>query len=420
MAFIGVRLVTRVTHHFFEGDMKAISGTNLEQAKSHNRRVVIEAVRTNGPLSRAAIARMTALTAQTVSNIVEELERSHLLVPSEAQKLARGQPIIPYTINPRGAYSIGLELGRQRASGVLTDLSGAVCARIERHVEHPDPQRAMPALQSIVEDLQQAFVFDRNRLLGVGMALPGRYADGGTTSLSPLNLPGWQGFPVGHELEQRVKVPVLVENDATAAAIGERLHGVARGLGSFVYLFLAGGGGIGAGMFLDGHLYKGSRNNAGEIGHIIVEPQGKLCSCGKRGCLDRYISLTVAYEFMGIANAEELSPDDLDALIAMGGEGLDAWLDQAVQPLRQTVDFLELAFDPQTIVLGGSISTSLMRRLAERLEPLHTPIDPNQKRTLPRVMIGMTGKDTAILGAAALPIFSETNPRFDVLQKPLG
>ncbi|MHC2221037.1 putative NBD/HSP70 family sugar kinase [Rhizobium leguminosarum] len=420
MAFIGVRLVTRVTHHFFEGDMKAISGTNLEQAKSHNRRVVIEAVRTNGPLSRAAIARMTALTAQTVSNIVEELERSHLLVPSEAQKLARGQPIIPYTINPRGAYSIGLELGRQRASGVLTDLSGAVCARIERHVEHPDPQRAIPALQSIVEDLQQAFVFDRNRLLGVGMALPGRYADGGTTSLSPLNLPGWQGFPVGHELEQRVKVPVLVENDATAAAIGERLHGVARGLGSFVYLFLAGGGGIGAGMFLDGHLYKGSRNNAGEIGHIIVEPQGKLCSCGKRGCLDRYISLTVAYEFMGIANAEELSPDDLDALIAKGGEGLDAWLDQAVQPLRQTVDFLELAFDPQTIVLGGSISTSLMLRLAERLEPLHTPIDPNQKRTLPRVMIGMTGKDTAILGAAALPIFSETNPRFDVLQKPLG
>jgi predicted NBD/HSP70 family sugar kinase len=363
---------------------------------------------------------MTALTAQTVSNIVEELERSHLLVPSEAQKLARGQPIIPYTINPRGAYSIGLELGRQRASGVLTDLSGAVCARIERHVEHPDPQRAMPALQSIVEDLQQAFVFDRNRLLGVGMALPGRYADGGTTSLSPLNLPGWQGFPVGHELEQRVKVPVLVENDATAAAIGERLHGVARGLGSFVYLFLAGGGGIGAGMFLDGHLYKGSRNNAGEIGHIIVEPQGKLCSCGKRGCLDRYISLTVAYEFMGIANAEELSPDDLDALIAKGGEGLDAWLDQAVQPLRQTVDFLELAFDPQTIVLGGSISTSLMLRLAERPEPLHTPIDPNQKRTLPRVMIGMTGKDTAILGAAALPIFSETNPRFDVLQKPLG
>ncbi|MGG7579198.1 ROK family transcriptional regulator [Rhizobium sp. Nf11,1] len=400
--------------------MKAISGTNLEQAKSHNRRVVIEAVRTHGSLSRAAIARMTALTPQTVSNIVEELQRSQLLVAAAAQKLARGQPIIPYSINPHGAYSIGLELGRRRASGVLTDLSGAVCARIEHQVEHPDPQRAMPALQTIVEDLQEAFAFDRNRLLGIGIALPGRYADGGTTSLSPHSLPGWQDFPVGHALEQRVGVPVLVENDATAAAIGERLHGVARGLGSFVYLFLAGGGGIGAGMFLDGHLYKGSRNNAGEIGHIIVEPHGRLCSCGKRGCLDRYISPSVAYEFMGIANAGELSPDNLDALIAEGGEGVDAWLDQAIEPLRQTLDFLELAFDPQTIVLGGSVSTSLMRRLAERLEPLHDPIDPDRKRTIPRVMIGMTGKDTAILGAAALPIFSETNPRFDVLQKPVG
>jgi predicted NBD/HSP70 family sugar kinase len=400
--------------------MKAISGTNLEQAKSHNRRVVIEAIRTNGPLSRAAIARMTALTAQTVSNIVEELQRSHLLVPAKAQKLARGQPIIPYSINPHGAYSIGLELGPRRASGVLTDLSGAVCARIERHVEYPDPERAMSVLGAIVEDLQQAFAFDRDRLLGVGMALPGRYADGGVTSLSPQNLPGWQDFPVGYELERRVKVPVLVENDATAAAIGERLHGVARGFGSFVYLFLAGGGGIGAGMFLDGHLYKGSRNNAGEIGHIIVEPHGRLCGCGKRGCLDRYISATVAYEFMGIENARELSPEDLDAHIAMNGEGLDAWLDQAVQPLRQTIDFLELAFDPQTIVLGGTISSLLMRRLAERLEPLHLPIDPTEERSVPRVMIGATGRDTAILGAAALPIFSETNPRFDVLQKPVG
>jgi predicted NBD/HSP70 family sugar kinase len=123
---------------------------------------------------------------------------------------------------------------------------------------------------------------------------------------------------------------------------------------------------------------------------------------------------------MGIENARELSPEDLDAHIAMNGEGLDAWLDQAVQPLRQTIDFLELAFDPQTIVLGGTISSLLMHRLAERLEPLHLPIDPTEERSVPRVMIGATGRDTAILGAAALPIFSETNPRFDVLQKPVG
>ena len=399
--------------------MKTISGTNLEQAKSHNRRVVIEAIRTNGPMSRAAIARMTALTTQTVSNIVEELARSHLLIAMEAQKIARGQPITPYMINPAGAYSIGLELGRQRAAGVLTDLSGTVCARVECHVDRPGPTEAMPVLAEIVRDLQEAFSFDRDRLLGVGIALPGRYADGGVTSLSPLNLPGWQDFPVASELERLIGLPVLVENDATAAAIGERLYGVARGLGSFVYLFLAGDGGIGAGMFLDGHLYKGSRANAGEIGHIIVEPHGRLCTCGKRGCLDRYVSPSVAYECLGIENAQELDPDDLDALIAANGHGLTTWLEQAVQPLRQTIDFLELAFDPQTIVLGGSAPTSLMTGLAESVEPLHIPVNPTEERTIPRLMIGASGKDTAILGAAALPIFSETNPQFDVLQKPL-
>src|ERR1044072_4773404 len=99
--------------------MKAISGTNLEQAKSHNRRVVIEAIRTNGPLSRAAIARLTALTNQTVSTIVKALESSDLLTAGEPQKTPRGQPITPYSINPNGAYSIGLELEREHAMGVL-------------------------------------------------------------------------------------------------------------------------------------------------------------------------------------------------------------------------------------------------------------------------------------------------------------
>ena len=172
-------------------------------------------------------------------------------------------------------------------------------------------------------------------------------------------------------------------------------------------------------MFLDGHLYKGSRANAGEIGHIIVEPHGRLCTCGKRGCLDRYVSPSVAYECLGIEDAQELNPDELDAMISANSHGLQVWLEQAVQPLRQTIDFLELAFDPQTIVLGGSAPTSLMIGLAERVEPLHIPVNPMEKRTIPRLMIGATGKDTAILGAAALPIFSETNPQFDVLQKPL-
>ena len=251
---------------------KPIAGTNLEQAKSHNRRVVIEAIRTHGALSRAAIARLTALSSQTVSNIVEELEAIKLLRPEPTRKGTRGQPAVPYSINPDGGYSIGLQLDHQTLVGVVTDLSGTVRARIERRVDRPRPEDAMPILAAMPVDLMHEFRFDRRQLLGIGMAMPGPFDVEGMTSVGPTALPGWEHFALATELEKLTGIPVTVENDATAAAIGERLYGVARNLNSFVYLFI--GTGLGAGLFLDGHLYKGNRHNAGEIGHMIVRPDG--------------------------------------------------------------------------------------------------------------------------------------------------
>lgn len=394
---------------------KAIAGTNLEQAKSHNRRVVIEAIRTNGALSRAAIARLTALSTQTISNIVEELEREELLCAQATLKGARGQPAVPYSINPDGGYSIGLQLDHQLAVGVITDLSGTVRARIERRIDRPTPAQAMPLLAAIAGDLMRKFRFDRNRLLGIGMAMPGPFDVEGMTSVGPTALPGWQDFPVAEELQRLTGIPVTVENDATAAAIGERLYGVARNLSSFVYLFI--GTGLGAGLFLDGHLYKGSRHNAGEIGHMIVKPGGLECGCGKRGCLERYVSLRAAYECLEIPDPDHASPELLQTLLA-NGDSLEAWVAQAIDPLRQAINMLELALDPETVVLGGFMPVGVIELLASRLDPLYLSVSSTSARTVPRVLVGAAGKDTSVLGAAALPIFSETNPQFDVLQKP--
>jgi len=400
------------------GQRKAIAGTNLEQAKSHNRRVVIEAIRTNGALSRAAIARLTALTTQTVSNIVEELENAELLRPEPTQKGTRGQPAVPYSINPDGGYSIGLQLDHQLLVGVVTDLSGTVRSRIERRVDRPTPVEAMPVLASMPADLMRHFRFDRGRLLGIGMAMPGPFGVEGMTSVGPTALPGWQDFPLASELQRLTGIDVTVENDATAAAIGERLYGVARNLNNFVYLFI--GTGLGAGLFLDGHLYKGSRHNAGEIGHMVVRPQGLECGCGKRGCLERYISLRAAYESLDLPDPDHASPELLEALLARGDKRIEAWITSAAEPLRQAINVLELALDPETVVLGGFMPLSIIERLAEQLEPLLLSVSTVGERAVPRVVVGAAGKDTSVLGAAALPIFGETNPQFDVLQKPLA
>jgi predicted NBD/HSP70 family sugar kinase len=397
---------------------KAISGTNLEQAKSHNRRVVIEAIRTNGALSRAAIARLTALSSQTISNIVEELEDAGLLRPEATLKGARGQPAVPYSINPDGGYSIGLQLDHQLAVGVVTDLSGTMRARIERDVDRPTPAQAMPLLATISSDLIATSRLDRTRLLGIGMAMPGPFGVEGMTSVGPTALPGWHDFPVAEELQRLTGIAVTVENDATAAAIGERLYGVARRLDSFVYLFI--GTGLGAGLFLDGHLYKGSRHNAGEIGHIIVKPGGLPCGCGKCGCLERYVSLRAAYDRLDLPDPDHASPDLLEELLANGDSRFEAWLAEAVDPLRQAIDVLEMALDPETVVLGGFMPLPVIEALASRLEPLHLSVSSTSARIAPRILVGAAGKDTSVLGAAALPVFSETNPQFDVLQKPIG
>jgi predicted NBD/HSP70 family sugar kinase len=248
--------------------------------------------------------------------------------------------------------------------------------------------------------------------------MPGPFGVEGMTSVGPTALPGWHDFPVADELERLTGIAVTVENDATAAAIGERLYGVARKLGSFVYLFI--GTGLGAGLFLDGHLYKGSRHNAGEIGHIIVRPGGLPCDCGKRGCLERYVSLRAAYDRLDLPDPDHASPDLLEELLAKGDSRFEAWLAEAVDPLRQAIDILEMALDPETVVLGGFMPLPVIEALASRLEPLHLSVSSTSARMTPRVLVGAAGKDTSVLGAAALPIFSETNPQFDVLQKPVS
>jgi predicted NBD/HSP70 family sugar kinase len=394
----------------------AIAGTNLEQAKSHNRRVVIEAVRVSGALSRAEIARATALSAQTISNIVGELEEAGILKAAAPRRAGRGQPATPLSIDADGAYSIGLQLDHQALIGVVVDLAGRIRARKLLAVDRPGPDRALPAMLRAIAALRKSARIDQSRLLGVGVAMPGPFGVEGLTSVGPTALPGWEDYPIAAELTRQAGLPAIVENDATAAAIAERLHGVARDLASFVYLFV--GTGLGAGLFLGGHLYKGSAHNAGEIGHMIVEPGGRACVCGNRGCLERYFSLRAAYEQLALPDPDHATPELLAELLARRDPRLERWIASVLPPLRRAVNILESLLDPDAIVLGGFMPLALLQHLVERIEPLPRSVGARRQRSQPRVLIGAAGRDTVALGAAALPIFDEINPQFDVLLKP--
>jgi predicted NBD/HSP70 family sugar kinase len=389
------------------------AGTNLEHARSHNRRAVLEAVRLGGALSRADIARRTSLTIQTISNIVTELEDKGLLIAGKLNRNPRGQPSIPYSINPQGASSIGFHIARHGIIGVLTDLTGKVLAESEVVADAVTPAVATPIVTAMFEELLEKAKVPLIKLLGVGVALPARFGIGTLSTAGPTGLPGWNDQTTRDAFAQNLNVPIFIENDAVAAAIGEHHYGVARGINNFVMLYLDEG--LGAGLFLGGHLFKGALSNAGEIGHMIVDPGGRSCPCGNRGCLERYVSLQAAFEFMNKNNQHKYgSPAEIANLSVAE---LSGWIADAAPKLATAINILETILDAETIVIGGLAATEIVESLIQQAHPLHISASIRPDRKFPRVMAGAVGRTATALGAAALPIFDEMNPRFDVLLK---
>ena len=266
----------------------------------------------SGPLSRAEIARLTCLAPQTVSNIARELERAGLLREQRRRPIGRGQPPRQLAMNPSGGYTVGLQLDHRQVRGVLVNLTGNVLEEMQLPLVQATPATAVPELAAMVNSLIESRRVPRRRVLGIGVVMPGPFDVEGLTSVGPTTLPGWAGFGLADALTRRLGLPAFVENDATAAAVGERLYGVAKGFQNFVYVLI--GMGLGSGMILDGQPYRGAWGNAGEIGHMVIEPDGLPCACGSRGCLEQYVSVHAAMGALRQAGYRIETADDVGAL----------------------------------------------------------------------------------------------------------
>ena len=392
----------------------SLGGTNLEHARSHNRRAVLEVVRRAGVISRADIARRTSLTLQTISNIVLELQESGLLSAGAAVRNGRGQPSIPFSINPKGGWTIGIHIARHAVFGVLADLTGKPVAKLQRSVQPEGPNEAAPIVEDIIATLQSEAGVSDQLMLGVGVALPTRFDLGPISTAGPTGLPGWNDADARAAFEKRLGVPLLIENDAVAAAIGERLYGAAKNIENFVLLFLDEG--LGAGLFTNGQVFKGAFSNAGEIGHMIVVPDGRDCPCGNKGCLERYVSLRAAYECVSSTPNDE-TPERINALAASKPDVLLPWFKEAGLRLASATNILESVLDPETIIIGGLASAKIVQKLIDAANPLPVSAGARPGRIVPRLIAGSAGPYSTAFGAAALPVFDEMNPRFDVLLK---
>lgn len=262
------------------------SGTNLPRVGGFNRTVILDVIRRSADgISRVEIAEQTGLSAQTVSNIVRRLVSEELVTESGRAASTGGKPRTLLRTNPTAYFSVGIHLDPEAITLVATDLDGRVISRVSRPTPRVhSPARVVRSITTSVRGLLERAQVPDGRLLGLGLATPGPIDQQRGMVVAPPNLPGWHEVPLVNRLHDEFDVPVVVDNDATAAAIGERWAGGTARTGSFAFLYF--GTGIGGGLVLADQVWRGSSGNAAEFGHITVDPDGNDCSCGQRGCLE--------------------------------------------------------------------------------------------------------------------------------------
>ncbi|MCR4265366.1 ROK family transcriptional regulator [Nitratireductor sp. ZSWI3] len=387
---------------------RRIVGSNAERSRLHNRQVVLGHVREQQPIGRAEIARISGLSTQAVSNIIAELEEDGFLLEAGRQTGGRGLPALQYRLNGDGAAALGIEVRPDAMFGALVNLEGETLFTTREALADNAPV----TVASMARRIRAAALETRpagQRMLGAGVVMPGPFGNVGISGAGQSALQGWEDTDAAALFEEALEMGVIIENDATAAAVAERVRGVAAGLRTFCFIYF--GAGLGLGMVADGEVQRGAFGNAGEVGHVVVRPGGRQCACGNRGCLETYASRIAARARLAEAGIALTSTDDIDCLYRDRNPALMAWLDEAAEPLSQAIGMIENLFDPETVILGGAMPDAVLDHLISGLALPGGSVAVRPDRQTPRILRGACGRLTAALGGAALVIHDTITPR---------
>jgi predicted NBD/HSP70 family sugar kinase len=376
---------------------------SLSSLREFNRLRIVDFLRINGTASRAELARRTGLSRSTVSTLVADLQRRGLVVERAGQFAGEGQPGRPAALlelDPSAAAAVGIDFDHDKVRVAVSDLSRRVLAEAtEAHDVDHDAQAALDLAAKLTEQVLEQAGLKKDRLLGVGVALAGPI-DHDKGALHPSDvLPGWANVDAARELEQRLDTPAYVDNDATLGALAPVTLGAGRNARFAAYLSISSG--IGAGIIVDGRPYHGHRGTAGEVGHVVVDPQGPICRCGNRGCLETLASGPALLKLVQESREQELNVHEMIELAQGGDAGCRRAIEDAGQVVGRVVAGLVNLFSPEMVVIGGDLGEAgdLM------LDPLREAV---QRNALPaaaedlKVVAGELGERANLLGALAL------------------
>jgi predicted NBD/HSP70 family sugar kinase len=328
-----------------------------------NRRRVLGLLQQHGPLTRAELARQALLSRSTVSNIVGELVQSGLVSeidePARSRRPAQsGRPGALIGLNPAAGAAIGIDVDHQRLRVVVANLAHTVLAEAEHRLEADhDAWETMSVAAEFVDRVVQQAGVSRERVMGVGMALAGPI-DTVRGKVQPSSIsPSWVELEdPAREMSGRLGLPVYLDNDANLGALAEMMWGAGVGAGECAYIKL--GTGIGAGLVIDGQLYRGALGTAGEIGHTTMVEDGPVCRCGNRGCLERVAGVPALLESLRGSRAATLSMQDLFDLALSGDVGCRRVIADAGRSIGVAVANLCNMLNPQLVIIGGPLAVT--------------------------------------------------------------
>ncbi len=388
-------------------------GTNQAGMRAHNERLVLSLVRRGGPLAKTEIARLTGLSAQTVSVIMRKLEADRLLQRGEPQRGRVGQPSVPMALDPEGAFFLGAKIGRRSLDLATVDFAGSVRRRVSETYPYPTPRDTVRRLLDGVAEAEAALGPRAARIAGLGLAMPFALWSWAEEFGAPAEeMDGWRTVDIRAELAAALPYPVYLQNDATAACGAELAFGGGAEFQDFLYFYV--GAFIGGGLVVNGGLFSGRSGNAAALGSMPVQD--------RRGRTVQLIDLASLAVLEGRLRAEGITTGALyDPAADWSGfePHLGRWIEEASAGIAQAVVAASAVVDIEAVLIDGSFPPeTLTRLLAATGEAMHaldlSGLDPPQLRA------GVLGPIARALGGASLPLFDRYLVDQYALSQPSG
>ncbi len=374
-------------------------GSNQSGVRAHNERLVLSILRRDGPMAKAQIARLTGLSAQTVSVIVRALEEDGMLLRDAPRRGKVGQPSVPMRIDPDGAFFFGLTVGRRYADLVLVDMAGRIRARDRQTYDYPDYDRVVAFARSGVAAIKEDLSADRvRRISGLGVAMPFQLWDWAETlGVSQEDLAPWRHRDIGADLTRHLDLAVAVQNDASAACGAELVFGTIPDLPqAFLHIYIAFF--VGGGLVLDGRLFTGVTGNACALGSMPVPLEA-----GRMGQLVDIASLIRLSQAVVAAGKDPAPLWHFPLEWDYAAPEVEAWIETMAPALAHAIVSTAAVIDIETVVIDGHLPPDIRTRITAAV---NRSLDGCEFAGLarPDLREGTVGPDARSLGAASLPL----------------